>query len=66
MVICLVLGVTKVVVGHKLESRALITDSEYYVYAGYPGPEVIKLFSCSIQLSIEFKLFINAKVTKIN
>ena len=27
-----------------------------------PGPEVIKLFSCSIQLSMKFCLFINVKM----
>ena len=32
VVICMALGVTKVIVGHKLESRALITDSEYRIF----------------------------------
>ena len=27
-----------------------------------PGPKVILLFSCSIQLSMKFKLFINIKI----
>ena len=31
-----------------------------------PGPEVIKLFSCSAQLSIKFKLPRNVKTAKIN
>ena len=30
-----------------------------------PGPEVIKLFSCSAQLSMKFFLFINVKMPKI-
>ena len=30
------------------------------------GPEVIKLFSCSTQLSIKFKLLINYIIAKIN
>ena len=31
-----------------------------------PGPEVIKLFSCSTQLSMKFKLLINTENAKIN
>ena len=30
------------------------------------GPEVIKLFSCSTQLSMKFKLLINAEIAQIN
>ena len=30
------------------------------------GPEVIKLFSCSTQLSMKFKLLINIEIAKIN
>ena len=30
-----------------------------------PGPEVIKLFSCSTQLSMKFKLLINIEIAKI-
>ena len=30
-----------------------------------PGPEVIKLFSCSTQLSMKFKALIIAEITKI-
>ena len=30
-----------------------------------PGPEVIKLFSCSIQFSMTFFLFINVKMPTI-
>ena len=32
----------------------------------FPGPEVIKHFSCSTQLSMEFKLLINIEITRIN
>ena len=31
--------------------------------ASVPGPEVIKLFSCSTQLSMKFILLINIKMT---
>ena len=31
-----------------------------------PGPEVIKLFSSSAQLSMKFQLLINAKIVKIS
>ena len=34
--------------------------------AGKPYSEVIKLFSCSTQLIIKFKLLINTEMTKIN
>ena len=30
-----------------------------------PGPEVIKLFSCSVQLSITFTMLINVKMPTI-
>ena len=30
-----------------------------------PGPEVIKLFSCSAQLSMKFQLLINVEIVKI-
>ena len=30
-----------------------------------PGAEVIKLFSCSTQLSMKFKMFINIEIAKI-
>ena len=32
----------------------------------FPGPEVIKLFSSSAQLSMKFQLFINAEIVKIS
>ena len=31
-----------------------------------PGPEVIKLFSSSAQLSMKFQLLINAEIVKIS
>ena len=31
-----------------------------------PGAEVIKLFSCSTQLSMKFKMLINIEIAKIN
>ena len=31
-----------------------------------PGPEVIKLFSSSTQLSMKFQLLINVKIAQIN
>ena len=31
-----------------------------------PGPEVIKIFSCSTQLSMKFKLLINTEIGQIN
>ena len=31
-----------------------------------PGPRVIKLFSCSTQLSMKFKMLINIKIAKNN
>ena len=36
-----------------------------YSFANFTGPEVIKVFSCSAQLSLKFKLLINAKVAQI-
>ena len=35
-------------------------------HTGIPGPEVIKLFSCSTQLRMKFKLLINTETAKIN
>ena len=34
-------------------------------YEACPGPEVIKLFSCSTQLSMKFGLLINSKLLTI-
>ena len=38
----------------------------YRLFCVGPGPEVIKLFSCSTQLSMKFKLLINTEIDKIN
>ena len=51
-------------------SKAKKTKSRYFVITlGYchetPGPEVIKPFSCSTQLSMKFFLLINVKMPKI-
>ena len=35
-----------------------------YVVVAFPGPEVIKLFSCSTQLSIDFAMLITTKMLK--
>ena len=32
----------------------------------FPGSEVIKLFSCSTQLSMTFKVLLNVKIDKIS
>ena len=40
-------------------------QGEYFSWTCFPGPEVIKLFSCSAQPSIQFKLLINTKIAKI-
>ena len=37
-------------------------DADVKANSVYPGPEVIKLFSCSTQLSINFFLLINVKM----
>ena len=34
--------------------------------ANSPGPKVIKLFSCSTQLSMKFKILINIEIAKLN
>ena len=46
-----------------------IIDSEFAAYRNYrvstryrPGPEIIKLFSCSTQLSTKFHLLIKTKI----
>ena len=36
------------------------------VHIAEPGPEVVKLFSCSTQLSMKFQYLINAKIAKIS
>ena len=44
------------------------SDTNSYVSAIYktPGPEVIKLFSCSTQLSMKFKMLKDIKIAIIN
>ena len=37
----------------------------YSLVSVSPGPEVIKLFSCSTQLSIKFKVLIYTKIAQI-
>ena len=40
---------------------------KYILLCVSPGPEVIKLFSCSTQLGMKFVLFINLKIlTKLS
>ena len=34
------------------------------IWGAHPGPEVIKLFSCSTQLSILFKMLISIKISR--
>ena len=41
------------------------SGAELLVAVAGPGPEVIKLFSCSTQLSMKFFLFINVKMPTI-
>ena len=41
------------------------TTSDFLNEELYPGPKVIKLFPCSTQLSMKFKLLINIEVAKI-
>ena len=40
----------------------LITENEGYVIVTFPGPDVIKLFPCSSQLSTKFHLLIKTKI----
>ena len=49
---------TYVLSGHTYSSSAVIIKKS-------SGPEVIKLFSCSAQLSIKFKLLINTKIAQV-
>ena len=42
-----------------------VSGAELPVAVAGPGPEVIKLFSCSIQLSMKFFLLINVKMPTI-
>ena len=45
--------------------RLSFVDHENSFITSEPGPEVIKLFSCSTQLSMKFFLFINVKMPTI-
>ena len=45
-----------------LKRGSLIRIFSIFKQYSDPGPEVIKLFSCSTQLSIKFFLFINVKM----
>ena len=42
-----------------------IADNEESLITSEPGPKVIKLFSCSTQLSMKFILLINVKMATI-
>ena len=44
--------------------KDFIATSKYCPYSRLPGPEVIKLFSCSTQLSMKFHLLIKTKIPK--
>ena len=54
------------------ETMTLTWASEYVTYVPFqhnpwtPGAEVIKLFSCSTQLSMKFIILINIKIAKID
>ena len=39
-----------------------MSTSGFSLFAKVPGPEVIKLFSCSTQLSTKFQLLIKIKI----
>ena len=56
----LCLFVALVVSQFGFEGRTLV------LLVSVPGPEVIKLFSCSTQLSMKFKMLINIEIAKIN
>ena len=45
--------------------RLVLTLDKYTKFIMCPGPEVIKLFSCSTQLSMNFSLLINMKMPTI-
>ena len=67
------LGESKLVV--KIESGVISASHNHKHWTTYgkighqnlgPGPEVIKLFSCSTQLSMKFQLLIKARMLKNN
>ena len=49
-------------IGFKLYFLYLNTEYSHIDLASISGPEVIKLFSCSTQLSTKFQLLIKAKI----
>ena len=44
-----------------MSNRLDLDQARYFVW---PGPEVIKLFSCSTQLSMNFQLLIKTEIPK--
>ena len=42
------------------------TECSFEVGLEKPGPEVIKLFLCSTQLSLKFQLLSNVKIVRID
>ena len=48
----------------KISSMQISLKLSRLVYVS-PGPDVIKLFSCSTQLSMKFKLLINIEMAKV-
>ena len=54
-------------VRHLAESRNQQCEQLHDCLNGYcPGPEVIKLFSSSAQLSLKFQILINTEITYIS
>ena len=47
-------------------SKLSVASKARHCHEIKPGPEVIKLFSSSAQLSMKFQLLINAKIVKIS
>ena len=50
---------------HHLKHNFCVQKSNHTLCVETPGPEVIKLFSCSTQLSMKFFLLINVKMPTI-
>ena len=46
----------------KVKEKYDYKTSKQYVLISYPGPEIIKLFSCSTQLNMKLSLLINMKM----
>ena len=49
-----------------LVTMSLFTRLQEHFEFTNPGAEVIKLFSCSTQLSMKFKMLINIEIAKID